>query len=495
MKNGGRFVVICVSGALCLAGVSGIAAGCGSSGGESTFGGGGGSSGNDASRSDDGSSGGPILGGGDGGASSGGPCVGLACRVHACTGGGSTTLSGVVYDPAGKVPLYNIAVFVPNSTPKPFTAGASCEPCSSLYTGDPVASALTDANGAFTMKNVPDGPNIPLVIQIGKWRKQLTISNVTQCQDNPQPKGFLKLPSKHDEPGADIPRIAISTGGSDTLECLLRRVGLDSAEYGAAGAGGAGRIEIFAGGDGTAGQHAIPNTSPPAPDSFKSLWDTKDDLKKYDIVLLSCEGHETSRPNQQALFDYAAEGGRIFASHYHYAWFFSGPFNSPNDLLATWTAGSNNYGGTIAGSIVTTLPDGGAFPKGQALRDWLGNNGALQGGKLPIVEARHNAVVTRANVPSQTWIVKDDETPAQTQYFSFNTPIPAPDDQKCGRVVFSDLHVGAASGDNPDQPVPTGCAQKDLSPQEKALEFMLFDLSSCLTPNGQPPQPPPPVVR
>ena len=55
-----------------------------------------------------------------------------------------------------------------------------------------------------------------------------------------------------------------------------------------------------------------------------------------------------------------------------------------------------------------------------------------------------------------------DETPAQSQYFSVNTPVAAADDKKCGRVVFSDLHVGAASGDNPNVPVPTGCTQADV---------------------------------
>jgi hypothetical protein len=34
--------------------------------------------------------------------------------------------------------------------------------------------------------------------------------------------------------------------------------------------------------------------------------------------------------------------------------------------------------------------------------------------------------------------------------------------------------------------VPSGCATHDLTAQEKALEFMIFDLSSCLITPGQP---------
>jgi hypothetical protein len=60
-------------------------------------------------------------------------------------------------------------------------------------------------------------------------------------------------------------------------------------------------------------------------------------------------------------------------------------------------------------------------------------------------------------------------------------------------VVYSDLHVGAASNDKPTLPVPEDCTPGPLSPQEAALEFMLFDLSSCVTPPSQPPLPPQPT--
>jgi hypothetical protein len=420
-------------------------------------------------------------------------CRNLQCQQHMCTTG-STTISGRVYDPAGKNPLYNVAVFVPNDTVQPIKPGANCDPCSAIYTGKPVVSTLTDSAGNFMLANAPDGANIPLVIQIGKWRKQLTLPNVAACQNNSLPDKSLVLPRNHME--GDLPNIAISTGGADTLECLLRRVGVDASEY-VAGATGDGHVHIFQGSGAAAGTPIIPglgnagpapNTSPAAPSSSSALWNASSELLKYDVVLLSCEGAETMSMNQQALHDYASGGGRVFASHYHYSWFNSGPYMNEN--LATWSPGANLMN-NINANIVTT------FPKGKALQQWLMNTNALVSGELPIKQARHNADVGMANIVSQAWISADQSAnPAgATQYFSFNTPTNAgmtPDGPAyCGRVVYSDLHVGGAANDMPTMPVPMECADADLSPQEKALEFMLFDLSACIIPDDRPPVPPP----
>jgi hypothetical protein len=411
---------------------------------------------------------------------SGTPCTGLGCQVHSCSGGGSTTVSGTVYDPAGKNPLYGVVVYVPNAPVKPFTPGAGCYSCSDLYSGDPIAAAVTDANGNFSIQNAPDGANIPLVIQVGKWRRQFTLPGVTMCTDTPVPDLTLTLPKNASE--GDLPNIAISTGSADSLECLLTRVGVDPAEY-TPGAGGAGHIHIFHGNAGA------PDTTPAAPTSSASLWDTSNDLQQYDIVLLSCEGNETTGMNQQALFDYAALGGRIFASHFHYAWFNTGPFGSHN--LATWATGSNDLG-NINASVVTTLWDSTPFIRGQALHDWLANPkvNALTNDLLPINSARHNADVSVANTVSQPWLVVSNAT-QQAQDFTFDTPFDVDAGSQCGRVAYSDMHVGAASGDYAGGKVtPSGCATGNLSPQEKALEFIFFDLSSCVTPNNMPQDPP-----
>ncbi len=452
-----------------------------------------------------------------------GPCtapITLPARVHDCEGGPTTTLSGTVYDPAARNPLFNVVVYVPGATPQPLKEGASCDSCSDLYTGSPITTALTDPTGHFSLQNVPDGANIPLVIQVGKWRKQITIPNVTACQDNPQPDRSLTLPKNHLE--GDIPNIAVSTGAADTLECLLARVGLDASEYGG-GAEGAGRVHIFSGpvgppllpppqvdgGPCVAGQtgtHLTPNTSPPGPLSFEKLWDSKADIMRYDMVLLSCEGTETFGMNQQVLFDYAAAGGRVFASHFHYAWFNTGPFGAAN--LASWTTGGDgieprscNATGTIPAEIVTALPNGQPFPSGQAMESWLANVGAWSDAGVPVEGARHNALVGPANPASQAWVAAGPDTDfqfadaslpgeGQTLYFSFATPLDAPPANQCGQVIFSDLHISAAATDDPTRPVPAECAQVDLSPQEKILEFMLFDLSSCVTPTALPPQAP-----
>ena len=86
--------------------------------------------------------------------------------------------------------------------------------------------------------------------------------------------------------------------------------------------------------------------------------------------------------------------------------------------------------------------------------------------------------------------------PSLVEYYSFNTPVfpgGVPDGSvQCGKVVFSDLHV--ASGNNPGGTFPGNCVQMGgLTAQEKALEFLLFDLSSCIQNDTKPPPPPGPT--
>ncbi len=429
------------------------------------------------------------------GASGGPPCI-----TH-CDNG-ATTFSGTVYDPAAQNPLYNVAVYIPGAAlPNPLPAGPSCD-CSNLYPDAVVTSTVTDADGHFLLTNVPSGSGVPLVVQVAKWRREYKIDVAHGCA-NTAPDKSLRLPRNSSE--GSLPDMAISTGGADSLECLPLRIGVDAREY-VAGASSAGHVHIFSG-------YAGATTVTATPQSYQALWDSTADLMKNDVVLLSCEGKETSNvttANQQSVVDYASQGGRVFASHYHYVWLAFGPFGAYP--IAHWTAGPQivvtGDNASVPANVVTTLPSGQDFPEGQALQRWLTNVGALANGELPIWYARHNADVV-PNSPSQSWIDLDPSVPAPnagaTQYLSFDTPIDSA--QKCGRVVYSDLHVSGGPGSDepgvlPDYPdagligtdrkggiVPSGCATHPLTPQEKALEFMLFDLSSCLVHIGDSPMP------
>ena len=126
---------------------------------------------------------------GTGGVASQGPCQGLQCQQSTCkkgscvqpvcSGGVVTRLTGKVYDPAGKVPLPNVDVFVPNMALADYTDGPACDTCAMALSGAPVVRAKTDTMGNFTLgdsaADVPVGSGIPLVIQVGRWRRQVTI--------------------------------------------------------------------------------------------------------------------------------------------------------------------------------------------------------------------------------------------------------------------------------------------------------------------------------
>ena len=506
---------------------NGGASSSGSDGGSSS-GGAGSSSGfvgiGSGSSSGGGSSGG-IAGSSSSGAGGAVPCPqGLQCNVS-CPAGTTTSISGKVYDPAMKNALYNVAVYVPATPlqplPRGVPAGADACSCAALYKSGAIASTSTGADGSFHLTGAPAGSAVPLVLQIGKWRRVVTI-NVTSCQDNAQADKSLALPGTVAPGDTDdnMPDIAVSTGFADSLECLMLRMGVPASEY-VAGPATAGHVHVYSGGQpGTTPPGTAPigypetNPMPGAPESDTNLWDSKDHLMPFDITLLSCEGGETYNANPSALEEYLNAGGRVFASHYHYSWFAGvllqpadpQTYSPPTDWgtnLASWhqdignttTDGGLDPVGPVGGSINQTLNGSSApFPKGQALFQWLGAVNALgQNGVSPqeasIYQPRYNAVVGPSNTHSQSWITSTGGVPNQTMYFSFDTPVnaPAPADgglpNYCGRTVFSDLHVAGDPTTKDTSPPPAGCQNVDMSPQEKALEFMLFDLSSCVVPD------------
>jgi hypothetical protein len=428
----------------------------------------------------------------------GGPvaeCTNLRCRQTGCTTGNCTapkcnagertTVTGTVYDPAGKVPLYNIYVYVPNAALATLAEGPSCDTCATATSGDPVVVTRTDAAGKFELEDVPVGADIPLVIQAGKWRRETKLDMVTACQPNDiTDKNITRLPRNQGE--GHIPKIALTTGGADALECLLRKIGIDDAEI--TNDAGTGRVNLFSGG--THSGMPITNNSP-GTNSFMSggmmtdaevWWEQEANLKKYDIILHSCEGTENptnkSMVALQALQNYANAGGRVFASHWHNYWIEKG--------IAPWpTVATFRHRNNAPTSVTATVDQ--TFSKGAALAQWLLNVGAsTMLGQLPIVGNKHTVDAVNTAV-AQRWIYNANSNPNGTEYLSFLTPVmPAAGAVQCGKVVFSDLHVSAGNGmgdtSAPAKPFPSGCITTDLSPQEKALEFMLFDLSSCVDP-------------
>jgi hypothetical protein len=418
-----------------------------------------------------------------------GPCVNLQCNVQSC-GGGHTTVSGTVYDPAGRNPLYNVYVYVPNAPVDPIPTGAICAQCQAPASGSPLAGAVqSDALGHFTVMDVPVGANIPLVMQVGKFRRQIIIPQVNACTDNPigqkDSNGLemqTRLPRTQNEGNNNVdnlPQMAMATGGCDQLECLMRKIGIADSEFSSTG-----RVHLFQGMGGSSG--------PGSMDAY-AFWANETALVQHDIVLNSCEcapyDRDTEGTAYQSMHDYLSAGGRMFGTHYHYNWF--APPTGPSDFQTTASWGAANGIGPPF-YINTTIP------KGVALNAWIQNvwsSAAPPNGQINLDYSAED--VAQVNAAEATpWIYYGSPSLSgqySTAYLSFNTPVGSPITAQCGRAVFSDLHVstsGGAGGTFPlecfGDPLTT-----PMTEQESALEFLFFDLSSCVGDDSEPPPPPP----
>lgn len=400
-------------------------------------------------------------------------CTNLCLQQVACSGGGSTTVTGTVYAPNGQQPLPNVVIYVPNGTVEPFTPGVACEKCGAAVSGEPLVSATSAPDGTFTLLNVPVGANIPLVIQLGRWRRQFSIPSVAQCTNTALDAGMLRMPRNKNE--GDIPLMAMVTGDVDTLECVLRKIGIDDAEF--TNPSGNGRIRVIH-------QNGVVIDSN-TPEANDVLWGSSPTLDDYDVVLFACEGGQHDKPStaQQRVIDYANRGGRVFATHYSYVWLYNAePWGCGDECTtagqtaAEWHINQDHPGDSVIGILDTS------FPRGQIFSQWLdvvGASTAPGSGRIEINDWRRNLDAVFA--PTQRWVYTTSPE-VSVQHLTFNTPVGTPAEEQCGRVLFSDFHVADSSGTNGTS-FPDECGSGAMTAQEKVLEFMIFDLTSCIAPD------------
>jgi hypothetical protein len=413
-------------------------------------------------------------------------CTAL-CPAQKLCDGASATLSGTVIAGTQSTygspdPVPNVLVYIPNSTTgpsygvQPFTPRAletqklQCSTCGADVSGNPLVETTTKYDGTFTLNNVPVGTTIPIVIQLGRWRRLFTVntacgSNVVSAAGMPA-GGYLRMPRNSSE--GDIPLTAISTGNVDAMECVLLKMGVDSSEFVAAGAtstSATGRIQIFQGNGAVAssGGTTLPETS------LMAAGGTYND---YDQVILPCWGVDpTTAGSANAktatelgnLVTYGTNGGHFFATHYSYAWLYA---NNPYSLTANWNVNRNTAINSMNGTVSQTVPPTTPVTTPGVFVEWLNYIKALNTNNTPpsvpnpalvtIANARHdvNSIVT----PSLDWIDGQDpghNNEAMLLHYSFDTPVGS--SAQCGHAIFSDFHVTNATGTGGNQ--GTGCQQ------------------------------------
>ncbi|MFT3922708.1 MAG: hypothetical protein QM778_09255 [Myxococcales bacterium] len=300
-------------------------------------------------------------------------CTGNLCN-SACPKDSTVTLSGTVITPGrnghNKLPVPNAFVYIPADTdtsklPTIFegvAAGnaASCGRCADeklVVDGQSVlAWAKTDYDGKFTLTGrLPKSAIFRIVIKIGKWRgvQEVAANKVTSCTGTftadaasttlPATRGGLA--------GNNLPKIAISTGNVDEMECVLLNMGFDSSEFAVPTDANA-RIHMYrANGaqmaaapitcsgtytannntvncnatvNGTANAGCVnrrTGCTTTSSNQDSNLTSSPTTLNKYDMVVFDCEGYEeqedTDEPNLET---YVNNGGRMFASHFSYIW-------------------------------------------------------------------------------------------------------------------------------------------------------------------------------
>lgn len=416
-------------------------------------------------------------------------------------GGCSTSLSGKVYDPssglpaianANNLPLSGISVFQPSGALTPFVDGLACDSCASTDSPKVLNRiAVTDATGSFTLPNVIPGTATRLVVQSGRWRREITVP-VTACINNALPAGTLRMPrDRTDGAGgfANVPKTAFYFGNNDPLQCLIRKLGISASEmlpY--TGVGNPNRFHIFRHSS-NGGQTTVP-AAPTEAAAFPLL-------NNYNQIISGCNtggaGFDSSPdPDIDRIITWAQGGGRAFLTH--------GPARSivrDNPTVLGALAKSTGTWDGKAKSGRTAIVTGTA--PNDTFRDWMFNVGGSATFGIGFTDADPKTPFPINPATKATAWLRGTPAPDTGAFmYTFETPINAADcgtPQGLGRVFFSGQHTsGRVTGGNFSALPNNNCdLTTPLIESEKALAFHYFNLSACQLGGAPPPPPPPPL--
>ncbi|MGA7514405.1 MAG: Ig-like domain repeat protein [Candidatus Sulfotelmatobacter sp.] len=418
-------------------------------------------------------------------------CTNYACFQVSCLGGATTSISGTTYAPNGVDPIPNVLVYVPNGTVQPFVDGPADDTEASLVTGDPLVLTTSAANGTFTLANVPAGTSFPLVLQAGRWRRQLTVPSLTSCVNtpvlnfNPPSDVFSRFPKTQVE--GDIPKMALATGGVDALECSLRKIGIADTEFtdytvNASGLSSPGRINLFegAGNSGAKAGSTVHTESQLVGSTSSTIGGSL--LGNYNVLLLPCQGTfgYTTADGRGNAITFAGEGGRIFATHHSDTYLDQ---DAAIDGAADWLGDANSVS---LGSGEATINTG--FSSGMTLAQWLQDIGSTSTVGQVAMTALFNDQ-SGVNAPTQSWATLNGGD-SQILQLSFYTPVGSPAASQFGRVMYNEYHVDSTST-NDTVTFPSECTgglakTSSFTPQEHMLEYSLFDLMNFSVPVAAP---------
>ncbi|HEY7954575.1 MAG TPA: hypothetical protein VII38_04745 [Polyangia bacterium] len=413
---------------------------------------------------------------GDGGSTPGGGGPSGPTFSSMCNGA-PTTLSGAVMAPNGVDPVANAFAYVPLSMGA-FPAGVSCDLCDQPIDGS-AAQAVSGPDGSFKLDLSNLAPSAQVAISVAKGRFRRTgMVAVTPCQDNPIGAPSTVLPGKAQ--GSDeIPKIAVATGNKDQLDAVLAAMGLDKSVG----------FDCYEGRASSTTTLTSPCGSHGTLPAIETLLTDGTKLDTYNMLFLSCAPGKFKSLSAQDQTTIAAnlvawtqKGGRLFVTDNSYDYLAQAFPNAITFLNGNATVDAANVG--VGGT--TSMPASYTGRINDAtLAAWLtavsvlphGSNTITLSGylsKWSVVQSVPMSTVDEVDATDAVAYQTGTTTPgtAMTYPQSIQFDITPPGGSAaCGRAIYTSYHT---------LPSTMAVDATELAPQERILEYLMFEAGACV---------------